>query len=107
MYKDIICRLDRLDQYIREKATGTPKQLSAKLDISERQVRGYIKLLKDLGAPVRYSRRRSTYYYIKPGTFNFNFRLENRVEFGNRVFLGSAGSLPGRPELAKTGSGRM
>ena len=107
MYKDIICRLDRLDQYIRERATGTPKQLAEKLDISERQVRGYIKLFKDLGAPVRYSRKKITYYYVKAGTFNFNFRLETRVEYANRVFLAHSRSVSARPEAVKSGAGVM
>ena len=78
MSKNIIYRLDLLHQFIRTKNTGTPKELACKLEISERQVRGYISLFKELGAPVKYSRKKGTYYYVKDGAFNFKFiRQEN------------------------------
>jgi len=78
MSKNIIYRLDLLHQFIRTKNTGTPRELAFKLEISERQVRGYISLFKELGAPVKYSRKKGTYYYMKDGAFNFKFvRNEN------------------------------
>lgn len=78
MSKTIIYRLDLLHQFIRAKTTGTPRELAGKLEISERQVRGYITLFRELGAPVKYSRKRGTYYYAKEGSFNFRFiRTEN------------------------------
>ena len=73
MSKNIIYRLDLLHQFIRTKNTGTPKELAYKLEISERQVRGYISLFRELGAPVKYSRKKGTYYYMKDGAFNFKF----------------------------------
>lgn len=78
MSKNIIYRLDLLHQFIRAKTTGSPRELACKLEISERQVRGYISLFRELGAPVRYSRKKGTYYYAKDGSFNFKFiRNEN------------------------------
>ena len=75
MSKIIIYRLDRLDHFIRTKSTGTPHQLANKLNICERQVREDINLLRDLGAPVKYCRKRNTYYYGVDGIFNFRFLM--------------------------------
>lgn len=73
MGKNILLRLIRLDYFIHIKATGTPKQLAAKLNIGERSVRGYISVLKELGAPIIYCRKRNTYYYQEEGRFYCKF----------------------------------
>jgi predicted DNA-binding transcriptional regulator YafY len=77
MPKEIICRLERIDLLIRLKATGSPIALSSKLGISERCLYNYIRLLKDMGAPIRFCRYRNTYYYDKKGGFKFSFLMEN------------------------------
>jgi predicted DNA-binding transcriptional regulator YafY len=73
MSKSIIDRLERLDYLIRIKATGTPTELSRKLNLSERCTYNYIDLLKQLGAPISYCRKRNSYYYEEHGRFHFNF----------------------------------
>lgn len=73
MPKHIVERLERIDYLIRTKSTGTPKQLAAKLTLSERCVRNYISVMKELGAPITYSRKRGCYCYEEPGRFNFYF----------------------------------
>jgi DNA-binding Lrp family transcriptional regulator len=55
--------LQRLDQFFRLKATGTPCELAQKLGLSERQVRRIIEELKDLGMPIEYCKKRQTYLY--------------------------------------------
>ncbi len=59
-----IHRIEQLDQLIRLKSTGSPKQLAAKLGISERawyQLRE--ELVHEFGFPISYCRRNRTYYY--------------------------------------------
>lgn len=73
MPKHIVKRLERLDYLICTKATGTPGQLASKLNLSERCVRRYICILKELGAPVIYCRKRKSYYYEEAGRFYFTF----------------------------------
>ena len=78
LLQSMIHRLYSLDYYIRTKSTGTPRQLANKLNICERQAREYINLFRELGAPVKYDRTRSTYYYEFEGVFNFKFsKLRN------------------------------
>jgi hypothetical protein len=60
-------RLDvfrRIDALIRRKGTGTPKQLSERLETSEKTTYRYLEQLRtDYDAPLRYCRERQTYYY--------------------------------------------
>lgn len=63
-------------KYIHEKilieGTGTPKELSVALNISERTVYNYIKYMRsDLNAPITYNRTKCTYLYKSPCNLNF------------------------------------
>ena len=73
MQKEIFLRLSRIDQLIRIKGTGTPSELAGKIGISERSTYEYIRLMKDFGAPVLYSRQRKSYYYRQDGRFLISF----------------------------------
>ena len=55
--------LERLHALIRRKATGTPKSLSERLEISERTLYRHIDDLKALGLPIEYCKCTETYYY--------------------------------------------
>ena len=56
-------RLQRLHKRITQENTGTPKELAGAMRISERSLYNLIDQLKDINAPVCYSRSRGTYYY--------------------------------------------
>ena len=73
MQKEIFQRLSRIDQLIRIKGTGTPSELAGKIGISERSLYDYLKILKEMGAPVKFSRNRGTYYYNEEGRFRISF----------------------------------
>ncbi len=70
----ILNRLERLDYLIRSKSTGTPVELAQRLDISQRTLYEFISEMRDLGACIKYSKRRQTYYYEKNGRFWVGFR---------------------------------
>jgi predicted DNA-binding transcriptional regulator YafY len=63
----------RLDQFIRQKGTGSPPEFAQKMGVSERSLYEYLKVLKELGAPIRFSRQDRSYYYEKGGQFQVNF----------------------------------
>jgi predicted DNA-binding transcriptional regulator YafY len=73
MQKEIFQRLTRIDHFIRIKGTGTPSELAGKIGISERSTYEYIRLMKDFGAPVGYSRQRKSYFYKEQGQFLISF----------------------------------
>lgn len=74
MLPSFVTRLERLNHLIHLKATGNPKILSHRLNISERSLYQYISLLKSLGAPVHYDRFRETYFYDNGFSFSFRFQ---------------------------------
>ena len=63
----------RLDQFIRQKGTGSPPEFARKMGISERSLYEYLKVLKDLGAPIKWSREDRSYYYTMEGQFRISF----------------------------------
>ena len=72
-------RLDHLNSLIRKKATGAPEQLAKKLNVSERTAFEYLEILRSLGADIKYSRDRRSYYYSADGTFDFHFKQTGSV----------------------------
>lgn len=62
-----------MDHLIRTKATGTSYELADKLGISRRCVFDHINILKDLGAPISFCRKRNSFYYTEDGGFQFKF----------------------------------
>lgn len=63
----------QLDQFIRVKGTGSPPEFARKMGISERSLYEYLKVLKDLGAPIKWSRQDKSYYYAIEGQFRICF----------------------------------
>jgi len=61
--------IKRIDSLVRRRATGTPSQLAEKLEISERSLFLTLKLMKQLGAPLKYC------------NFSRNYKYEYRVDF--------------------------
>lgn len=58
--------LQRMDDFIRRKATGTPEQFARKLEISESSLYRNLKQLQLLGGEIEYDIVGECYYYIKP-----------------------------------------
>ena len=77
--KSLIQRLHKLDYLINHKSTGTPADCANKIGISERSLYDYLRILKDMGAPVKFSRDRRTYYYVSEGNFKIGFYTEQTV----------------------------
>ncbi len=75
-----IGRIHHLDALIRTKATGNPKQLAKKMSLSERAVLQYIRMLKEMGCPVKFCRKRNSYYYEKEGKVIISFFDEQTIK---------------------------
>lgn len=73
-YRQFLDRLDQLDALIRHRATGTPKQLSKRLAISERSVYNYLSLMREaLHCPIVWDRQRGSYCYNSAGRLWLGF----------------------------------
>lgn len=79
MTTDTLQRLQRIDHLIQTKATGTPQKLADKIGISERCVYKYLNIMKDFGAPIKFSNSRQSYYYDEDGYFKISFKFKRRV----------------------------
>ena len=77
--KSLLHRLIRLDHLIAHKSTGKPADCANKIGISERSLYDYLKILKDMGAPVKFSRDRRTYFYSEGGHFHISFLPKERA----------------------------
>lgn len=67
-------RIQRLDALIRQKRTGSPKELARKLGISERWLYNFLDEIKsELDCPIRYNRMKRSYVYEKPGKVLIGF----------------------------------
>ncbi|MEM9823199.1 MAG: hypothetical protein AAF985_19115 [Bacteroidota bacterium] len=84
---DKIRQIERLDQLIRMKATGPPKKLAVRLDLSTRHTYRLINELKALGFPIAYNKDKQSYYY----TNEVKIRFEIKVEEENMVSVKGGG----------------
>ncbi|MEL6631622.1 MAG: hypothetical protein AAFQ83_09145 [Bacteroidota bacterium] len=74
-------RFQQMDQLIRMKATGPPKSFALKLSISESHLYRLIEGMRMLGAPIQYSKKKQTYYYVQEGSFILGFLEGNSGDF--------------------------
>ncbi|WP_052353889.1 hypothetical protein [Flectobacillus major] len=80
-----ICqRLNYLDKLIKQKATGTPKELAQKLGITERAWYKFRdELVNDLHLPIDYCPYTRSYVYTEEGSFEIGFRKLSKQETAN------------------------
>ncbi|GHV21924.1 hypothetical protein FACS189428_3140 [Clostridia bacterium] len=55
--------LQQMHKLIQQSHTGKPEVLAQRLGLSTRRLRDILEEMKELGAPIEYSRRTETYYY--------------------------------------------
>lgn len=65
--------IERIDQLIRLKATGSPKALAEKFNVSESTIYRIVETIKELGAPVEYSLVYQSYVYTEEVNFLCGF----------------------------------
>ena len=75
-FDKVIEIIERIDQLIRLKATGTPQELSLKLELSERTVYRYVDEMKALGVPIEYDKNYGSYIYTRSVPFHKPFEEE-------------------------------
>ena len=73
---DILSRLHRMDQLIRLKATGSPKEFAARLQVSQSMMYKNLDVLKSLGGPITYCKASESYRYETPVRLEFGYKEE-------------------------------
>jgi DeoR/GlpR family transcriptional regulator of sugar metabolism len=70
-----IHKIKHLIHLIKQEGTGSPTELAKRLELSERMVYNYVRLLKDdLNAPVEYNKFRKTYHFVEKGRILWEWR---------------------------------
>ena len=68
--------IERIDQLIRLKATGTPNNFARRLGISDSSLYRLIDTLKEMGAPIEFSVISQSYIYSNEVNFMCGFFLK-------------------------------
>jgi len=88
--KDIYERLNRI---IRLKATGNPKELAEKFNVSESTIYRLINEMKDIGCPIQYDKINQTYYYSEKGNLIINIEFEALENEESKNIIGGSNSF--------------
>ena len=54
-------QLERIETLAKKNATGTPKELADRINVSERTIFRIIQNMKDFGIPIEYCRKTNSY----------------------------------------------
>lgn len=69
-------RLKRINEIIKSKSSGTPKEFAQKLKISESYLYRCINEMKEMGVPVNYDRNLRHYYYTKEFDLKISYSIQ-------------------------------
>jgi hypothetical protein len=73
-------RMKKMNWLIKTEHTGNPKEFAGKLGICQSHLYNLIEDMKIDGAPIKYSRKRQTYFYER----HFEIKLPNSLYFIDR-----------------------
>ncbi len=76
---EIISILKRMDQMIGRHSTGRPEDFASRLGISERTMYNYLEVMKELGAPILFSRCNNSYLYFEEGRIKLEYEKQNHL----------------------------
>lgn len=79
-FEQYLQNMQRLDQLIRLKSTGSPDALAAKLNLSRSTLYRHIDLMKSMGAPINYDLYRESFVYDYPVDFLLGFEPKLQEE---------------------------
>ncbi len=77
--------INRLHHLIKNKSTGTPKQLANRISYSERRLYRLLNEMRNYGFPIKYCIHRQSYMYEADFTFVFDFKAPNEIINKNGV----------------------
>ncbi|MTI28631.1 HTH domain-containing protein [Fulvivirga kasyanovii] len=77
-FEQYLYNIERLDQLIRLKCTGSPETLSSKLSISRSTLYRHLEIMRLIGAPITYCTKHESFVYEYPVEFNLGFSPKYR-----------------------------
>ena len=83
--------IERFDQLIKLKATGSARELALRTNLSKSTVYEIIELMKSMGAEIEYCKSRRSYYYVEEKTLAIGFVEKQKIYGGKRKVSGFFG----------------
>lgn len=71
--KNYLLRIQQIDRLIRQQRTGPPGELAERMGLSESTIYAYLQYMRNTGAPIAYSKKQKTYYYLYQVEFTWGF----------------------------------
>ena len=82
--------IERIDQLIRMKSTGSARDLARRIKVSKSTVYEIIDIMKNMGAEIEYCNHRKSYYYRREKTLAIGFVEKSKIYGGidvmSRIF---------------------
>jgi len=70
-------KMEYLNYLIKNKCTGSAKNLSKKLDVSIQSIYRLLDTMRNMGCPIEYSKALNSYFYKTPGDICLKFQEES------------------------------
>ncbi|MDF1694684.1 MAG: hypothetical protein P1U56_02580 [Saprospiraceae bacterium] len=83
--------IERIDQLIKMKATGSARDLARRTNLSKSTIYEILDIMKCMGAEIEYCTCRKSYYYVEDKTLAIGFVNKSKIYGGRSVvssFLG-------------------
>jgi hypothetical protein len=87
-------RIKRIHKLITSEKTGTPIVFAKKLFLSRSQLYNELEVIKELDAPIKYCKKRESFYYETPFELILNFSLKIIKEDESREIFGGSNFRP-------------
>lgn len=85
MKHEILERFQHIDTLIQEHKTGTPAALAQTVGVSKRTIYKYIRVMKNIGAPIAFNAPAKAYYYKIEGRFICTFSFSANIDTHQRA----------------------
>ena len=96
--------VERIDQLIRLKATGTPDELARKLGLTRSTIYEIIECMKSMDAEIKYCKTRKSFYYETDKVLAIGFVEKSKIKGGEKISEDIFQNYFHRPILSDSGS---
>ncbi|MEZ4908098.1 MAG: HTH domain-containing protein [Saprospiraceae bacterium] len=80
-----ITLIERMDQLLRMKGTGTSEELANRLGISRSTLYEMLETMRNMGAEIEYNASRKTYYYTTEKVLAIGFVEKEKIKGGKKI----------------------
>ncbi|KAF2515880.1 hypothetical protein EYY60_01800 [Flavobacterium zhairuonense] len=87
-------RIKKIHRLIATEKTGTPSVFAKKLSLSRSQLYNELEVIKELDAPVRYCKKRESFYYETSFELILNYSLKTIKDDESKEIFGGSNFCP-------------